>query len=292
MDAAKCAAVLVATRSPGGNAPTFPPLSDFDVMAGGRERMPAQIPPLIAVPTTAGTGSEVSPAAMVQPDGADRKIMLLSRAIIPRRAVCDPDLVLSCPPWLIAGAGMDAISHAIEVYLSPRPHPPADALALEALRRGARALPRLFDALPGTNDRRAAAAEMMLSALMAAMGFEKGVGLVHCLSHPLSAIFGVHHGTANAILLPAALEFVAPAVAAKMGPLASACAEAGLPADVIVAVRELNRRLSIPAGLSALGVRQDKLGRAAALAEGDPCRLTTPVRFRRGDAEELYRKAM
>jgi alcohol dehydrogenase class IV len=288
LDAAKVAALLIATRSADG----FAPAAAFDIMAGGRGRIPANLPPLLAVPTAAGTGSEVSPAAMVQPDGADRKIMLHSRALLPRRVVCDPDFVAGCPPRLIAGAGMDAVSHAIEVYLSPRPHPPADALALDALRRAGGALPRLYESPVGSPARRDAAWEMMMAALTAAMGFDKGVGLVHCLSHPLSAIFGVHHGTANAVLLPACLEFVAGAAGGKMRGPAAACAQAGLPADVIAAVRELNRRLEIPAGLAALGVTEDGLDRAAEQAEADPCKLTTPVRFKRTDAAMLYRRSM
>jgi alcohol dehydrogenase class IV len=224
-----------------------------------------------------------------------RKIMLLSRRLIPRLAVCDPELTMTCPPWLVAGAGMDALSHAVEEWLSPRPHPAVDAIALEVVRRVARDLPRLHAAVVAgadTTERRDPAAGMMMSALMAGMGFDKGVGLVHCLSHPLSALAGVHHGTANAVLLPAALEFQRPHVPDKMRTLGEAFASAGLPGDPVEAVRELNRRLGLPAGLAAMGVGEGVLETAATQAFADPCRLTTPVRFKPADAAALYRRSM
>ena len=218
--------------------------------------------------------------------------MFLSRRLIPRLAICDPQLAQSCPPWLAAGAGMDALSHGIEEYLSPRPHPAVDAVALEVVRRVARDLPALAESVPGTHERLRLTGEMMMSALMAGMGFEKGVGLVHCLSHPLSALFGVHHGTANAVLLPAALRFQAAAVPEKMRTLGQAFASAGLPADPAEAVAKLNRTLGIPRGLAAMGVSADRLPAAARQALADPCRLTTPVRFTAADAGRLYGEAM
>ena len=289
MDGAKLVSVLAVM-------PQGVPLADLDCMAGGRERLDRHAGgflPVIAVPTTAGTGSEVSPAAMVQPAaGPPRKIMLLSRRLIPRLAVCDPELALSCPDALAAGAGMDALSHGIEVFLSPRPHPALDAVALEVVRRTAADLPALLAAPAGSPQRRERTADMMMSALMAGMGFEKGVGLVHCLSHPLSALAGAHHGTANAVLLPAALRFQSAAVAGKMQRLGRAFADAGLPADPAVAVAEINRRVGMPAGLSAMGVAAEVLETAAAQAVRDPCRLTAPVRFRADDALRLLRESL
>jgi len=287
IDCAKGTGALLALRRAGTPAS----LAELDCMAGGRDRMPRALPPLIAVATTPGTGSEISRAALLQLESPPRKVMLLSRALIPALAILDPQLCGSCPDALLAGTGMDALSHALEVYLAPKFHPPVDALALAALGQVARALPKAYSCNRGSPDRIDALSELMMGSMMAAMGFDKGVGLVHCLSHPLSALFGVHHGTANAVLLPTTLAFTAAAgkSAQRLAELGAVFAGAGLPADPIAAVVELNRTLHMPTTLSALGVTANRLGEAAALAVADPCRLTATARFRAADAEAMYK---
>ncbi len=198
-------------------------LAEYALIEGGAGRI-GPVAPLIAVPTTAGTGSEVGRAALITlRDG--RKLALISGHLIPARAICDPELTLGLPPLLTAATGMDALTHCIETFLSPRYNPPADAIALDGAGRAMRFLPR---AVAEGGDREARA-EMMMAALQGGLTFQKGLGAVHGLSHALGAIPDpvLHHGTLNAVILPAVLRFNAPAAAAKYPRLARAMGAGG-----------------------------------------------------------------
>ena len=194
LDLAKAVAIMAAHEGP---------LKTYAVVEGGLEKITSRTFPTIAVPTTAGTGSEVGRAAIIiLEDG--RKAGLLSPYLIPKAAIVDPELTLSLPPMLTAATGMDAISHCIETYLAPSFNPPADGIALEGLRRGWANI-RLAVEEPNNRDARA---NMAIVATMGAMAFQKGLGCVHSLSHSLGGINPkLHHGTLNAIFMPPVLAF-------------------------------------------------------------------------------------
>ncbi len=262
LDLAKAAALLAGHAGP---------LADYAAVHGGGARITAATAPVIAIPTTAGTGSEVGRAALiVMEDG--RKLAFISPHLLPRRAICDPDLTLGLPPGLTAATGMDAIAHCIECYLSPAVNPPADAIALDGLRRGWAHLER---AVADGADREARW-QMMMAGLQGGLCFQKGLGAVHALSHPLGALPGLalHHGTLNAVLLPAVLRFNADGQAAKYAALAQAmaCAPEELP-DTVLA---MNARLGLPPGLAAMGVPAAALPGIAAAALDDLCTATNP----------------
>jgi 4-hydroxybutyrate dehydrogenase len=247
-------------------------LARYAAVEGGVARITAAVAPLVAIPTTAGTGSEVGRGSViVMRDG--RKLGLLSPHLLPRLALCDPELTLGLPPLLTAATGMDAVAHCIETYLAPAINPPAEAIALDGLRR---AIGHLERATRDGSDRHARW-EMMMAAMEGAMAFQKGLGAVHALSHPLGALPGLslHHGTLNAVLLPAVLRFNAPVVVHKAMVLNQTLGIA--PADDPASFIEgLNRRLGLPAGLAAMGVPRDVLPAIAQAALRDHCHLTNP----------------
>ena len=250
-------------------------LASFAVIEGGLARITDAVAPVIAIPTTAGTGSEVGRGAIIIVEDG-RKVGLLSPYLIPRVALCDPELTFGLPARLTAATGMDAISHCFETFLAPAFNPPADGIALEGLRRGWAHL-EIAKRSPGDREARL---NMMCASMMGAMAFQKGLGCVHSLSHALGGLDpSLHHGVLNAVLLPAVLAFnaEAPSVRAegRMDRLAQAI---GLPegGDVIQATRDLNRRLELPAGLGALGVEPALYPRIVERALADHCHRTNP----------------
>lgn len=267
LDLAK--AVAVAVTHPAG------PLKQYAVIEGGVERITAAAAPTIAVPTTSGTGSEVSRGAIIVLDDG-RKVSVGSPHLLPRAAICDPELTFGLPALLTAATGMDAITHNIEAYLSPRVNPVADAIGLDGLARGWRHIAR---ASQDGNDREARW-EMMMSSMEGAMAFQKGLGAVHALAHPLGGIPAppvLHHGTLNAVLLPHVLRFNAEAVPERVSRLGEAMGLADTrPAAVADAVAALSARLGLPATLAAMGVKREVLPAIAAAAMKDHCHPSNP----------------
>ncbi len=270
IDLAKAVALIV----------THPePLLQYAAVEGGVARITPKVAPLIAIPTTSGTGSEVGRGSViVMRDG--RKLGLLSPNLLPRVAICDPELTLGLPPLLTAATGMDAIAHCVETFCAPAVNPPAEAIALDGLRRGSAHIER---ATRDGSDRQARW-EMMMSAMEGAMAFQKGLGAVHALSHPLGALAGrsLHHGTLNAVLLPAVLRFNAPAIQGKLRTLTDAMG-LGTGSDPAAFIEGLNRRLGLPAGLAAMGVRREDLPAIADAALKDHCHATNPRAATRDD---------
>jgi 4-hydroxybutyrate dehydrogenase len=263
------------------------PLAQYAVIEGGLARITAKAAPVVAVPTTSGTGSEVSRGALIVL-GDGRKLSIGSPHLIPRAAICDPELTMGMPPLLTAGTGMDAMAHCVETLCSPRPNPIADAIARDGLARAWVALPR---AVADSSDAVAREA-MMLASMQGALAFQKGLGAVHALSHPLGGLaVPLHHGTLNAVLLPHVLRFNAPAIEAVLPLLAAAMdkpADAALLAD---AIADLSRSIGLPATLGEMGVPVGTLPAIADAAMLDHHHLTTPRRATREDYLALLHAA-
>ena len=248
------------------------PLVQYAAVEGGVARITAAVAPLIAIPTTAGTGSEVGRGSVIILDDG-RKLGFLSPHLLPKVALCDPELTLGLPPLLTAATGMDAVAHCIETFLAPAVNPPAEAIAIDGLTRAAAHIERAT----GNGQDREARWNMMMAAMEGALAFQKGLGAVHSLSHPLGALPGLklHHGTLNAVVMPAVLRFNRPSVGDKLARIGRAM---GLRdgADVPQAVADLNRRLGLPAGLKAMGVPREALAKIAEAAPKDHCHATNP----------------
>jgi hypothetical protein len=279
IDLAKVAALLVSHGGPLAASAT-----------GGGRLGPIRdvLPPIIAIPTTAGSGAEViRGTGVVLANG--QKLELRSPYLIPKVAICDPTLTLSLPPALTAGTGMDALTHCIETFVATAYNPPADGIALDGIARAALHLERAVHDGRDLTARR----EMMAAALDGALAVQKGLGGVHAMSHALGALEGyqLHHGTLNAILLPYMLEFNAPAVGERYAAIKRAMGlrpRADLPDELV----RLNRRLGLPGSLGELGVDPRAIERAAPQAERDPASRTNPRRTRREDYLALMRAAL
>jgi alcohol dehydrogenase class IV len=255
------------------------PLEQYAAILGGVPRITSAVAPLIAVPTTAGTGSEVGRAALITLEDG-RKLGFISPHLIPKRAVCDPELTLGLPPGLTAATGMDAITHCIETFLSPRINPPAEAIALDGLVRAVSNIE--LAVTQGSN--REARYEMMMAALEGGLTFQKGLGAVHALSHPLGGLkqASLHHGTLNAVLLPYVLEFNEDHSGIKYATLRQ---RLGLDTDADLAdyIRSLNKRLGMPSTLAEMGVPQESLAEIAESATKDHSSATNPRPASAGD---------
>jgi alcohol dehydrogenase class IV len=244
------------------------PLEQYTAISGGVARIHGNICPMIAIPTTSGTGSEVGRAAVIiTADG--RKLGILSGFMLPSIALCDPELTYGLPPFLTAATGMDAISHCLETYMAPAFNPPAEAIALHGLDCGLGAIEK---AVADGSDA-AARRDMMVSALEGAMAFQKGLGAVHALTHPLGAIreLNLHHGTLNAVLMPAVLRFNREVIGPKWDVLATRMG--GSPDEVIAS---LNSRIGMPSGLREMGVTEAMMEEVSHAALKDHCHATNP----------------
>jgi 4-hydroxybutyrate dehydrogenase len=262
-------------------------LCQYAAHEGGITRIRDILPPIIAIPTTAGTGSEVVGAAAIMPEDGPA-FVLRSPYLVPKVAICDPTLTLDLPPHLTAGTGMDALTHCIETYISTAYNPPADGIALDGLGRVAANIERAVAHGRDLDARR----EMMAAALNGALALQKGLGGVHAISNGLGALSGydLHHGTLNAVLLPHVLEFNAPAVSPRYGAIK---ASAGMAADADLAdgLRRLRERLGLPSRLSQMGVDKAAISLAASLAERDHANRTNPRRAHAADYLRIMQAA-
>lgn len=260
------------------------PFEELDDARGGDRFIPSELPPVIAIPTTAGTGSEVGRAAVLTVASTGSKTVIFAPSMLPRVAILDPELTLSLPPGATAATGFDALTHCLEAYLAQGDHPLADGIALAGLELVARDLPRVMRD-PGDLEARGG---MLKAAMMGAAAFQKGLGACHSLSHPLSAELGVHHGLANALCLPAVVDFneaVVPERVRRVGAVLGAPPEAGACAE---ALRRLREAAGIAGGLARLGLTREQLPRLAALAVKDGCHQQNPRACTERDFQALY----
>jgi 4-hydroxybutyrate dehydrogenase len=259
------------------------PLAQYTLVAGGVQRIHNRICPMIAVPTTSGTGSEVGRAAVII-TAEGRKLGIISPHMLPSIALCDPELTYGLPPFLTAATGMDAMSHCLETYMASAFNPPADAIAIDGLTKGWRSLEKVV-----ANGRdKAARNDMMVCALEGAMAFQKGLGAVHALTHPLGAIrsLNLHHGTLNAVLMPAVLRFNRSVIGEKWDVLTRFFGEAP-----DKAIADLNRRIGMPSGLGEMGVTEAMMEHISHEALKDHCHGTNPRVATAADYLTIMREA-
>lgn len=251
------------------------PLKTYATIEGGSPKITDRVAPLIAIPTTAGTGSEVARGAILIVDDG-RKLGFHSWFIVPKAAICDPELTLGLPPVLTAATGMDAIAHCMETFMAAPFNPPADGIALDGLARGWAHIER---ATKNGQDREARL-NMMSASMQGAMAFQKGLGCVHSLSHSLGGVNPrLHHGTLNAMFLPAVVQFNAAAESVQKENRLNRMAQAmGLKSgsDIPQAIREMNARLGLPTGLAAMGVTESLFDQVITGALADHCHKTNP----------------
>ena len=257
---------------------------ELDDSLGGDRFIPKVLPPVIAIPTPAGTGSEVGRAAVLTVASTGAKTVIFAPSMLPKVAILDPELSLSLPSGPTAATGFDALTHCLEAYLAKGNHPMADGIALMGLEIIARDLPRVY-----SNGRDIEARGGMLqAAMMGAASFQKGLGACHSLSHPLSAELGIHHGLANALCLPAVVDFneqVVPERVRRVGAILGADPSEG---GCGRALRRLRTTLGMPGGLGAVGVTREHLPRLAALALKDGCHGGNPRPCTERDFLDLY----
>jgi 4-hydroxybutyrate dehydrogenase len=271
------------------------PLVGYATIEGGSAKICERVAPLIAVPTTAGTGSEVARGAILIVDDG-RKLGFHSWHLVPKAALLDPELTVGLPPGLTAATGMDAIAHCMETFMAPAVNPPADGIALDGLQRGWAHIER------ATRDGAHLEArwQMLSASMQGAMAFQKGLGCVHSLSHSLGGVNPkLHHGTLNAMFLPAVVRFNAPAHSIvrerRLQRMAQAMGLAGCDAqgnEIAETIRAMNAALALPTGLAAMGVTPELFERVIDGAMADHCHKTNPRIATRDDYRAMLEASM
>ncbi|WP_071673130.1 iron-containing alcohol dehydrogenase [Nioella nitratireducens] len=261
------------------------PVWDFEDVGDWWTRAdPAGIAPIIAVPTTAGTGSEVGRASVITNSRTHVKKIIFHPKVLPTVVIADPELTVGMPKAITAGTGLDAFAHCVEAFSSPHYHPMSQGIALEGMRLVVENLPRAF--ADGTDIE--ARANMMSAAAMGATAFQKGLGAIHALSHPVGAVYGTHHGTTNAVCMPAVLRLNAPEIAARFDRAAGYLGIEGGFVGFQVFVQEFNDSLGIPRRLSDMGVGRDRIDALTRMALDDPSCGGNPVPLTEANIRALF----
>lgn len=263
-------------------------LFDYDDLIGGDKLIDGAIPYFVTIPTTSGTGSEVGRSAIISEDESKRKRILFHPTLLAKQVFADPALTYDLPAAVTAATGMDALTHNMEAYIAKGIHPMADGIALEGIRL-------IFGSIEAaTNkpdpDSRAA---MMIASLMGAVAFQKGLGVVHSLAHPLSTMLDMHHGLANAINLPYGMRFNLSGFEDRFATMAQTMGlEKHNGEAVIEALFDLNRKLNLPLTLSEAGVEEAHLEPLSVLAEADFAHPNNPKPVSRADFLAIYHQAL
>ncbi|AOZ70007.1 alcohol dehydrogenase [Rhodobacter xanthinilyticus] len=248
----------------------------------------AKIAPILAVPTTAGTGSEVGRAGVLTNSVTHKKKIIFHPKLMPAVTICDPELTVGMPPFITAGTGMDALAHCLEAFCSPFYHPMSQGVALEGMRLVFENLPKVY-ATPGDIEARA---QMMSAAAMGAVAFQKGLGAIHSLSHPVGAVYGTHHGTTNACVMPMVLDYNRAAIEERIEKAAAYLGIAGGFEGFKAKVMELRKTLNIPENLTAMGVRAEDLDMLTEMALEDPSCGGNPIEMTRENTRALFAACM
>ena len=271
------------------------PLAEYEVLNGGLDKISSNIPSMLAIPTAAGTGSEVGRGAIVTIKSLDRKALVFSPHLMPKVAIVDPELTVGLPKTLTAATGMDALTHNLESYLSTVYHPICDGIALAGVKLVAQNLRRAVD----TGSDLEARGAMMMAAMMGAIAFQKELGVNHSLAHPLSTIADLHHGLANAILLPYTMTFNKDAATDQLRDIAGAFGVNIHPLSpeeaaqaAIDQVTQLCKDIGIPSRLREVNVKSEMIPRLAEQAMADQCHLTNPRPCTEQDMIDLYQQAL
>jgi len=263
-------------------------LFDYDDLEGGAQNVTEPVPHFVTIPTTSGTGSEVGRAAVISEDDSKRKRILFHPKLMAKIVFADPELTYELPPSITAATGMDALTHNMEAYLAKGYHPMCDGIALEGIKLIVGSIQTAVNH-PDPSSR----SDMMLASLMGAVAFQKGLGIVHAISHPLSTLLDMHHGLANAINLPYGLRFNIPGQETRFERIAQVM---GLPSaegeSVAQAIAELNLGIGLPVSLKEVGVTSDAIPALCELALNDFCLPANPREANLEDIKELYLQAL
>jgi alcohol dehydrogenase class IV len=264
------------------------PMWDFEDVGDWWTRAdPRGILPVVAVPTTAGTGSEVGRAGVITDAVTQQKKVIFHPLMLPKTSICDPELTLGMPPSTTAGTGMDALAHCLEAYCGPSYHPLADGIAVEGIRLVKENLTRAYR--DGSNLQ--ARGHMMSAALMGATAFQKALGAIHALSHPVGALYDTHHGLTNAVFMPYVLRFNQAAIEDRIARLAAYLGLAGSFEAFLAWVLALRSELGIPHTLAALGVDDRQFERMSEMAPLDPTAAGNPIPIDARACRRLYETA-
>ncbi len=266
------------------------PIWDFEDIGDWYMRANAEgIAPVIAVPTTSGTGSEVGRATAIINEATHEKKIIFHPRMMPKIVIADPELVMGLPPRLTAATGMDALAHCLEAFCAPGFHPMADGIAVEGMRLAARWLPAAYADGRGV----AARTHMMVVSMMGATAFQKGLGAIHAISHPIGSLYDTHHGLTNGVVMPYVLAFNRSAIAEKMEHLSRAL---NLPRPGFAGVMEwilaLRERIGVPNTFKSMGVPADRADEIAAMAESDPTAGGNPVPVKAADLKRIFLDAV
>ncbi|NOE25150.1 iron-containing alcohol dehydrogenase [Ruegeria sp. HKCCD6157] len=265
------------------------PVWDFEDIGDWWTRADANaIAPIIAVPTTAGTGSEVGRASVITNSETHAKKIIFHPKVLPTVVICDPELTVGMPKFITAGTGLDAFAHCVEAFSSPHYHPMSQGIALEGMRLVKEYLPRAY--ADGTDIE--ARAQMMSAAAMGATAFQKGLGAIHAMSHPIGAVFNTHHGTTNAVCMPAVLDFNAPAIADRFQQAAAYLGIDGGFDGFRAFVQNFNDSLGIPRTLSDLGVTEASIPELVEGAIIDPSCGGNPIELTKDNLTQLFKAAL
>jgi alcohol dehydrogenase class IV len=294
LDVAKCVAVLI--NHPGE-------LLEYEAFLPAPRPIDREVPPIVAIPTTAGTGSEVGRSAVVSDDVTHQKKIIFSPRLLARRVLLDPELTVSLPAKITAATGMDALTHCVESYLSNGFQPMCDGIALEGLRLIARHLPRAveFARRVEAGDKAAlsdpehleARGMMQNAAMMGAVAFQKDLGVVHSCAHALSTVADLHHGLANGVMITYGMRFNSEVSSEKMAVMAEVVsAEAKAPGGFIAWLERFAAAIGIPRSLREVGVRVDQVPALVEVAVADACHQFNPRTVTAADFERIFREAL